>query len=82
MGCPDSTLLAPAFSLALPDAADRPRPQLLPPKYAYFTRVADHGGGSGVTIFSYLRRAATRNQIAIVNTKIGYFFELQIVAFN
>ena len=82
MGCPDSTLLAPAFSLALPDAADRPLPQLLPPKYAYFTRVADHGGGSGVTIFSYLRRGATRNQIAIVNTKIDYFFELQIVAFN
>ena len=82
MGCPDSTLLAPAFSLALPDAADRPLPQLLPPKYAYFTRVADHGGGSGVTIFSYLRRGATPNEIAIVNTKIDYFFELQIVAFN
>ena len=82
MGCPDSTLLAPAFSLALPDAADRPRPQLLPPKYAYFTRVADHGGCSGVTIFSYLRRGATPNEIGIVNTKIDYFFELQIVAFN
>ena len=82
MGCPDSTLLAPAFSLALPDAADRPLPQLLPPKYAYFTRVADHGGGSGVTIFSYLRRWASRNQIGIVNTKIDYFFELQIVGFN
>ena len=82
MGCPDSTLLAPAFSLALPDAADRPRPQLLPPKYAYFTRVADHGGCSRVTIFSYLRRGATRNEIAIVNTKIDYFFELQIVVFN
>jgi|GEM_PF-5808373 len=82
MGCPDSTLLAPAFSLALPDAADRPLPQLLPPKYAYFTRVADHGGGSGVTIFSYRRGGATRNQIGIVNTKIDYFFELQIVAFN
>ena len=82
MGCPDSTLLAPAFSLALPDAADRPQPQLLPPKYAYFTRVADHGGGTGVTIFSYLRRGATRNRIGIVNTKIDYFFELQIVAFN
>jgi len=82
MGCPDSTLLAPAFSLALPDAADRPRPQLLPPKYAYFTRVADHGCSSGVTIFSYLRRWASRNQIGIVNTKIDYFFELQIVAFN
>ena len=82
MGCPDSTLLAPAFSLALPDAADRPLPQLLLPKYAYFTRVADHGGGSGVTIFSYLRGGASRNQIAIVNTKIDYFFELQIVAFN
>ena len=82
MGCPDSTLLAPAFSLALPDAADRPQPQLLPPKYAYFTRVADHGGGSGVTIFSYLRRGATRNQIGIVNTKIDYFFELEIVGFN
>jgi len=82
MGCPDSTLLAPAFSLALPDAADRPRPQLLPPKYAYFTRVADHGGGSGVTIFSYLRGGATPNEIGIVNTKIDYFFELEIVAFN
>jgi hypothetical protein len=82
MGCPDSTLLAPAFSLALPDAADRPLPQLLPSKYAYFTRVADHGGGSGVTIFSYLRRGASRNEIGIVNTKIDYFFELQIVAFN
>ena len=82
MGCPDSTLLAPAFSLALPDAADRPRPQLLPPKYAYFTRVADHSGGSGVTIFSYLRRGATGNEIGIVNTQIDYFLELQIVAFN
>jgi len=82
MGCPDSTLLAPAFSLALPDAADRPQPQLLPRKYAYFTRVADHGGGSGVTIFSYLRRGASRNEIGIVNTQIDYFLELQIVAFN
>ncbi|MBD0395033.1 MAG: hypothetical protein ICV52_14575, partial [Microcoleus sp. C1-bin4] len=45
IGCPDSTVQAHAFSLALPDAADRPQPQLLPPKYAYFTRVADHGGG-------------------------------------
>ena len=82
MGCPDSTLLAPAFSLALPDAADRLLPQLLPPKYAYFTRVADHGGGSGVTILSYLRRGASRNEIGIVNTQIDYFLELQIVAFN
>jgi len=82
IGCPDSTVQAPAFSLALPDAADRPQPQLLPPKYAYFTRVADHGGCSGVTIFSYLRRGASRNEIGIVNTQIDYFLELQIVAFN
>ncbi|MEG3930747.1 MULTISPECIES: hypothetical protein [unclassified Microcoleus] len=36
--CPNSTLLAAAFSLALPVNADRPQPQRLPPKYAYFTR--------------------------------------------
>ncbi|MEG3949712.1 MULTISPECIES: hypothetical protein [unclassified Microcoleus] len=41
--------------------ADRPLPQLLPPKYAYFTRSTDCGGGSGVTIFSYRRGGATRN---------------------
>ncbi|MEG5036847.1 hypothetical protein [Microcoleus sp. AT3-D2] len=35
---PGSTLLAAAFSLALPVNADPPQPQLLPPKYAYFTR--------------------------------------------
>ncbi|MBD0308476.1 MAG: hypothetical protein ICV80_10225 [Microcoleus sp. T1-bin1] len=82
IGCPDSTVQAHAFSLALPDAADRPQPQLLLPKYAYFTRVADHGGSSGVTIFSSRRGGATRIQICIVNTQIDYFLELQIVAFN
>jgi hypothetical protein len=47
-----------------------------------FPRPTDCGGGSGVTIFSYLRGAATRDYIGIVNKKIDYFFELQIVAFN
>ncbi|MDP8934454.1 MAG: hypothetical protein M3N42_09995 [Cyanobacteriota bacterium] len=59
--CPDSTVQAHAFSLALPAAADRPLPQLLRPKYAYFTRATDRGGGSGVSIFSYRRGGATRN---------------------
>ncbi|MEG4121529.1 hypothetical protein QUA43_29160 [Microcoleus sp. N9_B4] len=59
--CPDSTLLAAAFSLALPVNADRPQPQRLPPKYADFTRSTDCCDGSGVTIFSYLRGGATRN---------------------
>ncbi|MEG4347186.1 hypothetical protein QUB70_28470 [Microcoleus sp. A003_D6] len=49
------------MSLALRSAADRPLPQLLPPKYAYFTRSTDCGCGSGVTIFSYRRGGATRN---------------------
>ncbi|MEG5113661.1 hypothetical protein QUB60_13235 [Microcoleus sp. A2-C5] len=38
--------------------ADRPLRPLLPPKYPYFTRSTDRSGGSGVNIFSYLRRGA------------------------
>ncbi|MEG4860108.1 hypothetical protein QUB75_23375 [Microcoleus sp. K1-B6] len=85
ISCPDSTLLAAAFSLALPVNADRPQPQRLPPKYGNFTRFSS---------IDRLRRRQWCHYIFLPARggdsefdryslrKIDYFFELQIVAFN